>query len=154
MRKKKGRINIVIDMTPMVDVTMLLLTFFMLTTSFRPPAEAEVLLPSSHSAFKLPESDVITITLTKDNKIFLGFDSQYLRARIFGDENKLRSGMEVERDALANLLIQARIANPKLRTVIKGDKGAQYGPVEDIMSILQKVKITRFSLVTELEKSE
>jgi len=37
MRRKKGRVNVFIDMTPMVDVTMLLLTFFMLTTQFLPP---------------------------------------------------------------------------------------------------------------------
>ncbi len=153
MVKKKGRINIHIDMTPMVDVTMLLLTFFMLTTHFRPPSEAEVILPSSHSAFKLPESDVMTVTITKDNRIFLGLDSQYIRARLFGEENKLKQGIEVDKEALANLLIQARIINPKLRTVIKGDKAAPYGPVEDVMNILQKVKITRFSLVTDLERS-
>ena len=41
----------------------------------------------------------------------------------------------------------------RLRTVIKGDKGAPFGPIQDVMDILQKVKITRFSLVTELEKN-
>src|SRR4030042_5899687 len=109
MAKKKGRINIVIDMTPMVDVCMLLLTFFMLTTRFRPPSEAEVLLPNSHSAFKVPESDVITLTITKDDKIYLGMDSQHLRSRLFGEENKLKLAIEVEKSALPNLLIQARI---------------------------------------------
>jgi biopolymer transport protein ExbD len=153
MAKKKGRINIVIDMTPMVDVCMLLLTFFMLTTRFRPPSEAEVLLPTSHSAFKVPESDVITLTVTQDDKIYLGMDSQYLRARLFGEENKLKLAIEVEKSALPQLLIQARIANPRLRTVVKGDKKVPYGLIEDIMDILQKVKITRFSLVTELERT-
>ncbi len=151
--KKKGRINIFIDMTPMVDVVMLLLTFFMLTTHFKPPSEAEVALPSSTSQFKLPESDVMTVTVTKDNKMFLGLDSQRLRARVFGEEHQLKSGIELEdRETLANMLVQARMANPKLRTVIKADKETPYGPIEDIMNILQKVKITRFNLVTELEK--
>ncbi|HPN33454.1 MAG TPA: biopolymer transporter ExbD [bacterium] len=151
--KKKGRINIFIDMTPMVDVVMLLLTFFMLTTHFKPPSEAEVALPSSTSQFKLPESDVMTVTVTKDNRMFLGLDSQRLRARVFGEENQLKSGIELEdRETLANMLVQARMANPKLRTVIKADKETPYGPIEDIMNILQKVKITRFNLVTELEK--
>ncbi|HPI72162.1 MAG TPA: biopolymer transporter ExbD [bacterium] len=94
--KKKGRINIFIDMTPMVDVVMLLLTFFMLTTHFKPPSEAEVALPSSTSQFKLPESDVMTVTVTKDNRMFLGLDSQRLRARVFGEENQLKSGIELE----------------------------------------------------------
>ncbi len=154
MKHKKGRVSVFIDMTPMVDVIMLLLTFFMLTTHFKPAAEAEVQLPSSHSEFKLPESDVMTITVTADNRYFLGLDSQRLRARLFGEENALKSGIELEdKQTLAELLIQARIANPKLRTVIKGDKNAPYGPIEDVMNILQKIKITRFNLVTELEKS-
>jgi biopolymer transport protein ExbD len=152
--RKKGRVNIHIDMTPMVDVTMLLLTFFMLTTHFKPPEEATVTLPNSHSDFKLPESDVMTVTVTKDNKIYLSLDSQKLRAQLLGEEYALRAGVEVaDKQSLADLLIRARILNPKLRTVIKGDKESSYGPIEDIMSVLQKVKITRFNLVTELEKS-
>jgi biopolymer transport protein ExbD len=152
MVHKKHRINIFIDMTPMVDVTFLLLTFFMLTTQFRPPQEAEVILPFSHSAFELPGTDVITISVTKDEKIFLGFDSQKLREKMFGEENRLRSGIEVDKVTLGNMLIQARTINPKLRTVIRADKNAPYGPIEDIMQVLDKVKISRFSLVTEMEK--
>jgi len=150
---KRRRINIFIDMTPMVDVTILLLTFFMLTSHFRPPAEAEVLLPSSHSAFKLPESDVITITITEDQLIYLGLDSQMLRARLFGEEYRLKSGIQVDLQSLPNLLVQARIANPRLRTVVKGDRDTPYGSVEDVINILQDVNITRFSLVTELERA-
>jgi len=152
MARKKSRISIFIDMTPMVDVVMLLLTFFMLTTHFKPPSEAEVILPSSHSAFKLPESDVMTITVTKDNRIFLGFDNQIIRAKLFGEENKLLSGIEIkDKQVLADLLIRARVLNPKLRVVIKGDKEAPYGPVEDVMDIFRKARITRFNLVTDLE---
>jgi biopolymer transport protein ExbD len=152
MARKKGRVSVFIDMTPMVDVTMLLLTFFMLTTQFKPMAEAEIILPSSNSVIKLPESDVMTIT--KDDQVFLGLDSQLLRGQLFGADNALKGDVRVENlEQLGNLLMQARTVNPKLRTVIKGDKGAQYGPVQDVMDVLQRVKITRFNLVTELEKS-
>ncbi len=148
---KSKRVAIRIDMTPMVDVAFLLLTFFMLTTQFRPPEEVTVELPSSHSAFKVPDADIIIISVSKEGRIFMGLDSQVLRERVFGEENKLRAGIEVEPKDLATLLIQARIANPKLRTVVKGDKDAPYGPLEDVMNILQQVRITRFNLVTELE---
>lgn len=152
MRRKKGRVNVFIDMTPMVDVTMLLLTFFMLTTQFLPPAEAEIVLPSSNSAIKLPESDVLTISVTKENAVYLNVDSQRLRGQVFGPENALKAGIRVEgADQLAGYLMQARTLNPKLRTVIKADKGTPYGPVQDIMDVLQRVKISRFNLVTELE---
>ncbi|MBI1806113.1 MAG: biopolymer transporter ExbD [Ignavibacteria bacterium] len=149
---KKARVSVKIDMTPMVDVAFLLLTFFMLTTQFRPPEEVQIVLPASHSAFKLPESNVMLVTLSKDNRIFLGLDSPLLMGKIFGEENRLRSAVEVTTKELPDLLIRARIANPKLRTVVKGDKEAEYGITEDVMNILQKTNITRFNLVTELKK--
>ncbi|HEX9657678.1 MAG TPA: biopolymer transporter ExbD [Bacteroidota bacterium] len=148
---KPHRAGIRIDMTPLVDVAFLLLTFFMLTTQFKPPEEVEIILPSSHSEFKLPESDVMTLTLSDDGRIFLGLDSQRLRARLFGKENELKGSIEIPKENLADMLIQARTANPKLRTVIKGDKNAEYGVAEDVMDILQKTRITRFNLVTNLE---
>lgn len=139
-------------MTPMVDVAFLLLTFFMLTTSFRPPEEVQIVLPSSHSAFKLPESDVMLISLSKDNRILLGFDSPRLMGKVFGEQNRLRSAVEVTTKELPDMLIRARIANPKLRTVVKGDKDAEYGITEDVMDILQRTQITRFNLVTDMKK--
>ena len=151
--KKTPRGGIKMDMTPMVDVAFLLLTFFMLTTQFKPPESVQIDLPSSHSAFKLPETDVMIITVTKEGRIFLGVDQQQLRVRLFGEEMRLSASVEVEAKALTDLLIQARIANPKLRTVISGDVTAPYGVIEDVMNTLQKVKINRFNLVTELEKA-
>lgn len=149
---KKSRVGIKLDMTPMVDIAFLLLTFFMLTTQFRPPEEVQIILPTSNSAFKLPETNVMLITISKDERIFLGFDSQHLTGRIFGEENKLRPSVEVTTKELPDLLIRARIANPKLATVVKGDRDAEYGLTEDIINILLKTNITRFNLVTDLER--
>jgi biopolymer transport protein ExbD len=150
-KPKKGRVGIRIDMTPMVDVAFLLLTFFMLTTQFRPPTEVEVILPDSHSAIKLPESDVITVSVNKEGRIFMGVDSQNVRVKVFGEENKLRLDLPVNTAELEQKLVQARVANPKLRTVLKCDRDAEYGLIMDVMDILEKVNITRFNLVTNLE---
>ena len=149
---KKARVSVKIDMTPMVDVAFLLLTFFMLTTQFRPPEEVEIVLPSSHSAFKLPESNVMLVTISKDNRVFLGFDSPRMMEKIFGPQFKLKTAAEVSTKDLANLLVQARIANPRLYTVVKGDKDAEFGVTEDVMNVLQKTNITRFNLVTDMKK--
>lgn len=151
-KHKKARVGIRIDMTPMVDVAMLLLTFFMLTTQFKPPEDVEVIIPASHSVFKLPESKIIMIYVNKEGKIFMGVDSQTLMERLFGSANKYRRAVEVDKNALGNLLIQARISDPGLRTVIKGDKNSPYGPMEDVMDVLVKAQISRFNLVTDLDK--
>lgn len=62
-------------MTPMVDLFSLLLTFFMLTTSFRPQEATIIDTPNSVSEKVNPDKDVITILVGKDNKVFLNFDN-------------------------------------------------------------------------------
>jgi biopolymer transport protein ExbD len=151
-KHKKKRLGTRIDMTPMVDVAMLLLTFFMMTTQFKPPEDVEVVIPASHSQFKLPESHIMMVYVNKDGKIYLGVDAQGLMERLFGQQNKYKRAVEVDKITLGNILIQARIGDPKLRTVVKGDKEAPYGPMEDVMDVLVKAQITRFNLVTDLDK--
>ena len=149
---KTKRVGFKLDMTPMVDVGFLLLTFFMLTTQFKPSDVAEIVLPSSHSAFKLPDADVMIVTVDKEGNIFLGVDSQNLRVALFGEQNKLRAGVQVQLVELGQLLREARIRNPKLRTVIKADKESAYKIIQDVMETLQRENITRFNLVTDLER--
>ncbi len=150
-RIKPKRHGVLIDMTPLVDVAFLLLTFFMLTTSFKPPEEVSIDLPSSNSMIKLPASNVITLSLAKDGRIFMDVDGQKLRAKLFGAENANRAGVEVTKEVLKQKLVEARTANPRLVTVIKGDKGTEYGLAQDVMDILQQTMITRFNLLTNLE---
>lgn len=145
---KKKRMSIAIDMTPLVDVAFLLLTFFMLTTKFKPMEDVQVTLPASHAKAKMPESDVMTITFSPDGKYYFGLDSQQLRAQLFGERNKLKPSIPVTLEELTDLAQQARSANPKMRTIIKGDRSGPYGPAEDVMNALQKANIARFELVT------
>ncbi|MCK9425099.1 MAG: biopolymer transporter ExbD [Ignavibacteriaceae bacterium] len=151
-RIKKKRVNVAVDMTPLVDVAFLLLTFFMMTTQFKPPEEVEVSLPSSHSELKVPEINLMSLWITKDSKIFLGFDAPYMMQTLFGKEFRLKSATEVKKEDLANLLMKARITNPKLRTILRGDVDVEYGIIADIIDILQKTQITRFAMVTNLKK--
>ena len=64
-----------IDMTPMSDVMVLLLTFFMLTATFVKEEPIKVNAPGSVSEIKIPESNLLTIFVEKNGKVFMTMDS-------------------------------------------------------------------------------
>ncbi len=68
-----------IDMTAMTDVAFLLLTFFMLTAKFRAAEPVAVDLPASRSELKLPESNVMILSVDRDGRVFFNVDNQKVR---------------------------------------------------------------------------
>ena len=68
MKRKSTRI----DMTAMSDVTVLLLTFFMLTSTFLQKEPATVITPSSVSEIKVPMTNVSTILVSPEGNVFVG----------------------------------------------------------------------------------
>ena len=64
-----------IDMTPMSDVMVLLLTFFMLTATFVKEEPIKVNTPGSVSDVKIPANNLLTIFVEKNGKIFMTMDS-------------------------------------------------------------------------------
>lgn len=73
---KLPRKSTLIDMTAMCDVAFLLLTFFMLTTQFKTEDSVVVDTPSSISDTKLPDTDIMNISVTKDGAVFFGMDNK------------------------------------------------------------------------------
>ncbi len=65
-----------IDMTAMSDVTVLLLTFFMLTSTFVKKEPVQVTTPASVSEIKIPETNVLQILVDQEGKIFMSLDKQ------------------------------------------------------------------------------
>ena len=71
---KVKKADVWIDMTPMSDVMVLLLTFFMLTSTFVKNEAVKVNTPGSIMETKVPENNVLSILIDKHGKVFLGMD--------------------------------------------------------------------------------
>lgn len=157
-----------LDMTPLVDVGFLLLTFFMLTAKFKSQTDESLLvrLPiAQEDTAKLPDVNIAMITIgldstapevAPDTVIMFGLANEKDRPAVYEPlqldipQSELFKHAQVRVD-LARLDIairQARLQNPSMRYAIEADKGVSYGLVDDIMRIMQKYNATRFNLVT------
>ena len=75
-RAKIKKKSTFIDMTAMSDVTVLLLTFFMLTSTFVKKEPVQVFTPASVSEIKIPETNILQILVDPQGKIFMRLDKQ------------------------------------------------------------------------------
>lgn len=141
--RRKRKLGVRIDMTPMVDVVMLLLTFFMLTTYFSKPQTMELNLPPDEkSTVEVAESNLLTIRVAPDNLIF------WCMAR--------EPAKNIEFKDLHSLLLERNKSNPKLITLVKIDRESTYKMMVDMIDELNLANITRFILapMNEFDKRQ
>jgi biopolymer transport protein ExbD len=141
--KKKRRLRIRIDMTPMVDVAFLLLTFFMLTTYFSKPQTMELNLPADEKAqVEVAESNLLTIRVAADGELFWN------------------TGMDpanrIDVKELRKFLVDKNKENPKLITLLKIDRDGKYNMLIKVMDEINIAQVTRFSLapMSEYDKRQ
>ena len=103
-RAKLPRKSTSIDMTAMCDVAFLLLSFFILTTKFKPAEAIAVTTPNSVAAKVAPDKDFVMIIIDKDGKVFLSMDDQNKKEYIANALNNTRNlGINVQAFKKANL---------------------------------------------------
>ena len=120
-------------MTPMVDVAMLLLTFFMLTTVFNKPQTMELNLPPDDKGVEVPASTLVTVLVEPNMAIYwsMGTEPTALKKITFKE--------------LRPLLVERLRSIPKLITLVKIDRDAKYDDMVNIMDELNLAEITKFS---------
>ena len=134
-KKKTKRAGVRIDMTPMVDVAMLLLTFFMLTTVFNKPQSMELNLPPDNDVVvEVPASALLTVRIAPNMAIYwsMGNEPTTLKKVAFKE--------------LRPLLVERLRSIPKLITLVQIDRDAKYNDMVDIMDELNLANNTKFSI--------
>jgi biopolymer transport protein ExbD len=121
-----------INVTPLVDVVLVLLIIFMVTATYIVRASIEVDLPrAAHGGEAV--GTVLSVVLTKDGQVFLD------GARRSEDELVARTREAVARDAEA-------------RVVISADRGALHGAVVRVIDLVRGAGATRFAIHVEKER--
>ncbi len=167
---KKKRMGFVIDMTPLVDITFLLLTFLMFTAKFKSEAEADqeflIVRPTaSPDTTNLPERDLAIISValennSKDTSYYFGMTNSFDREKVFAnipqlpDSLRMKGTIKTDTLLLNSLIRNARIVNPSTIFALDADKDVEYGYVFNVMNILRKNRIFAFNYVTEKRKAQ
>jgi len=137
-RRKKRRIHIRIDMTPMVDIVMLLLIFYMVTTVFSMPQAMEINLPPEDETEEVAvkESRLLTIRIDGENHFFWNIgDPAKNTPQLLPSSNPPDDtlGYQVDSDSLRSLLRNLNYDIPKLNTLINIRSDAKYSAMVDIL---------------------
>lgn len=152
MSGKKRRVSIRIDMTPMVDIAFLLLIFYMATTQFKPPEARAVELPSSHSQIELPDKGQINVTVTQLDSIYVDYTEKAV-VNIDGKdiETTVRRVRVADKYTVAAEINKARAKNLKALIVVKADRRATFGTMQDVMDTMKENHLERFLIITDPE---
>ena len=126
-RKSISEINV----TPFVDVMLVLLIIFMVTAPLL-TAGIKVNLPESSSILKNEKNDPVTISINSKGEIFI-------------QKKKMTAKNLIKK------LSALKVQNKDLKIYIKGDKKLNYGKIMDLMTFINKSGFKKVALVTKLK---
>lgn len=146
VRSKKTSTRI--DMTPMVDLAFLLLTFFVMTTTLNKPQTMEITMPEKPKEEDKPpvvnEKRVLTLVLGQDDKIYwyLGITDPKVEVTNFSN------------DGVRKVLLRENSQIKEMVVLIKPSDESVYKNVVDILDEMNISNIARYALVeiTEVDK--
>jgi biopolymer transport protein TolR len=130
VKEVKGDINV----TPLVDVCLVLLIIFMVVTPMLQQG-VDVAKPETKNPTKMPENQKqITIAMKADGSVFVGQN--------WVPDASLKANLE-----------EAHTASPDKDVIIKADRRLKYKQVRNLMRMVNEAGFSRVGLVTDKEKT-
>ena len=133
-RRRRGRVMAEINVTPFVDVMLVLLIVFMVTAPLL-TVGVPVDLPKTRAPALGQDKEPLSITIAKDGKI-------YLQKQV------------VAADVLVAKLTAISQNGYDQRIFVRGDKTVDYGRVMEVMGMLSQAGFTHIGLVTDVAKPD
>lgn len=123
-----------INVTPLVDIVLVLLIIFMVTASFILSPSIKVALPHAATAEATPVS-TIALVLTKKGALFL-------------------NGKATTEEKLAAFLPQAARDNPDVQAIVSADREVAYGEVVHLLDLIRTAGIHKFAVTVEKQEKK
>ncbi|MCU7547876.1 biopolymer transporter ExbD [Chitinophagaceae bacterium LB-8] len=145
--KKQKRMSTRVDMTPMVDLGFLLITFFIFTSTMSSPATMDLYMPkdtkNEEELNKAKESGALTVMLGKDNHVF------YYEGQLSPDGSNFKSSSFDPEKGIRSVLIDKKkhTSDEDMVVVIKPTPEATYKNTVDILDEMTINEVKRFALV-------
>jgi biopolymer transport protein ExbD len=141
--KKAKKLSTRVDLTPMVDLGFLLITFFIFTTTMSQPTAMRLYLPKDtdkpEEQNKIKESGALTILLGRDNNVF------YYEGELKPDASNFKSSNF--KDIRAEIISRKQSADTNLVVVIKPSDESTYKNVIDILDEMSINVVKRYAMV-------
>jgi biopolymer transport protein ExbD len=141
--KKGKKLSTRVDLTPMVDLGFLLITFFIFTTTMSQPTGLKLNLPKDteeKDQNKLKASGALTMLLAKNDNVF------YYEGELLPDASNFKSaGFKEVRDIIINKKKNTKEAD--FMVIIKADKESTYKNTVDMLDEMTINRVLRYALV-------
>lgn len=138
-RKAKKRAGFHIDMTPLVDITFLLLTFFMFTTTYAQPQVMEMSVPPEQkSDVEVRESELMQFFINNDAEIWFGLGNEDPEQISLSDVKPI-----AERENLKE---------GKINRMITALKVADKAPYGLVINMLDELNLAEVTIIQEISQ--
>lgn len=144
-KKRAKKMSTRIDMTPMVDLGFLLLTFFVMTTTLAKPQTMEINMPvkpkTNEEQSELKASNAFTILLGDEDKVF------YYKGLNDGKNPVDLVQTDWSKNGIRKIVLESTRANPNLVVLIKPDETSTYKNVVDVLDEMTITSTKKYAIV-------